>query len=60
MGTFSVKGGIKKGDGLDLGAGPPRTNLCWVLPSRGGELRKVVTILKSPSCKYRNLDPKTS
>ena len=28
MGTSSVKSGIYKGEGLDLGAGPPRIKLC--------------------------------
>ena len=29
---FSVKNGIWKGKGLDLGAEPPHLKLCWVPP----------------------------
>ena len=34
--TISLKNGVEKGKGLDLGAKPPRIKLCWVTPAQRG------------------------
>ena len=48
---FREKWYVKQGNGLDLGAGPPHTKICWVPPSSPGVwLWKDVNVIDENIC----------